>query len=151
MFHQDKSNEEWPLFYPSLVLLTHGPPGVLGGKFLTRGHVKKPGQELFKSEPSEYFTAQDLYVGATLCLNNKKFQLLDADEYTFKYMEQHSEEVGRKLYQRFWYCKLVLSGDLWSRGLELTWLQPGSEARTPNCPLLAVYFNEAVLLFFCVT
>ncbi|XP_042351025.1 EF-hand domain-containing family member C2 [Plectropomus leopardus] len=69
--------------------------GVLGGKFLERGRVKKPGQELFKSELSEYFTAQDLYVGATLCLNKKFFQLLDADEYTFNYMEQHAEEFPK--------------------------------------------------------
>uniref|UniRef100_A0A8C4HZ87 EF-hand domain-containing family member C2 n=1 Tax=Dicentrarchus labrax TaxID=13489 RepID=A0A8C4HZ87_DICLA len=69
--------------------------GVLGGKFLERGRVKKPGQDLFKSEVSECFTAQDLYVGATLCLNNKHFQLLDADEYTFNYMEQHAEEFPK--------------------------------------------------------
>lgn len=82
-------------FHPSLSHFSA--PGVIGGKFLERGRVKKPGQELFKSELSEYFTAQDLYVGATLCLNSKDFQLLDADEYTLKYMEQHAEEVGRDL------------------------------------------------------
>uniref|UniRef100_A0A3Q0T880 EF-hand domain-containing family member C2 n=1 Tax=Amphilophus citrinellus TaxID=61819 RepID=A0A3Q0T880_AMPCI len=69
--------------------------GVLGGRFLARGRVKKPGQELFKSELSQYFTAQDLYVGATLCLNSINFQLLDADEYTFNYMEQHAEEFPK--------------------------------------------------------
>lgn len=73
-------------------------PGVLGGKFLERGRVKKPGQEVFKSEPSEYFKAQDLYVGASLCLNRHHFLLLDADEYTLSYMERHAEEV-RKLYR----------------------------------------------------
>uniref|UniRef100_A0A673CBG2 EF-hand domain (C-terminal) containing 2 n=1 Tax=Sphaeramia orbicularis TaxID=375764 RepID=A0A673CBG2_9TELE len=70
--------------------------GVQGGSFLKRGRVKKPGQELFKSELSEYFTAQDLYVGATLCFNNKNFQILDADEYTFNYMDKHPEEVGKE-------------------------------------------------------
>ncbi|XP_077393798.1 EF-hand domain-containing family member C2 [Festucalex cinctus] len=69
--------------------------GVLGGMFLARGRVKKPGQELFKSEPSQYFTAQDLYVGATLCLNNRLFQLLDADEYTLNYLEQHAEQFPK--------------------------------------------------------
>ncbi|XP_040913344.1 EF-hand domain-containing family member C2 [Toxotes jaculatrix] len=69
--------------------------GVLGGKFLERSRVKKPGQELFKSEPSEYFKAQDLYVGATLCLHNKNFQLLDADDYTLNYMEKHAEEFPK--------------------------------------------------------
>lgn len=66
---------------------------MIGGKFLERGRVKKPGQELFKSEMSEYFTAQDLYVGARLDLNSQPFQLLDADEFTFNYMEQHADEV----------------------------------------------------------
>ncbi|XP_041806902.1 EF-hand domain-containing family member C2 [Chelmon rostratus] len=69
--------------------------GVLGGKFLARGRVKKPGQELFKSELSEHFTAHDLYIGATLCLHKNHFQLLDTDEYTFNYMEQHSEEFPK--------------------------------------------------------
>ncbi|XP_055071584.2 EF-hand domain-containing family member C2 [Misgurnus anguillicaudatus] len=69
--------------------------GVAGGKYLARGRVKKPGQELFKSEMSEYFTAQDLYVGAKLHLNDQPFQLLDADEFTFNYMEQYAEEFPR--------------------------------------------------------
>ncbi|XP_074551236.1 EF-hand domain-containing family member C2 isoform X2 [Halichoeres trimaculatus] len=69
--------------------------GGFGGKFLERGRVKKPGQEVFKAEKSEYFTAQDLYVGATLCINNRNFQLLDADEYTYNYMERHAEEFPK--------------------------------------------------------
>ena len=67
--------------------------GVIGGKFLERSRVKKPGQELFKSEKSEWFTVQDLYVGAQLLLNKQSFKLVDADEYAFNYMEQHVEEV----------------------------------------------------------
>ncbi|XP_017326304.1 EF-hand domain-containing family member C2 isoform X1 [Ictalurus punctatus] len=69
--------------------------GVIGGKFLERSRVKKPGQELFKSEMSEYYKAQDLYVGARLSINNQPFQLVDADEYAFNYMEQHAEEFPR--------------------------------------------------------
>ncbi|NP_001296746.1 EF-hand domain-containing family member C2 [Danio rerio] len=69
--------------------------GVIGGKFLERGRVKKPGQELFKSEMSEYFTAQDLYVGAHLLLNSQPFQLVDADDFTFSYMEQHADEFPK--------------------------------------------------------
>ncbi|KAM6979323.1 EF-hand domain-containing family member C2 [Tautogolabrus adspersus] len=72
-----------------------GDSGGLGGKFLERGRVKKPGQEQFKSEMSKYFTAQDLYVGATVCIHNRNFQLLDADEYTFSYMEQHADEFPK--------------------------------------------------------
>lgn len=63
--------------------------------------MKKPGQELFKSKPSKYFKAQDLYVGAPLCLNNFHFQLLDADEYTLNYMEHYAEEVGRELMEGY--------------------------------------------------
>ncbi|XP_034042598.1 EF-hand domain-containing family member C2 [Thalassophryne amazonica] len=69
--------------------------GIIGGRFLGRGRVRKPGQELFKSQPSEFFTAQDLYVGAVLNLNNQHFQLLEADEFTLAYMEQHAEEFPK--------------------------------------------------------
>lgn len=58
----------------------------------------------FWRQASEYLTAQDLYVGAPLCLNSVRFQLLDADEYTFEYMEQHAEEVGRKLTEEYLFC-----------------------------------------------
>uniref|UniRef100_A0A8C1BR03 EF-hand domain (C-terminal) containing 2 n=1 Tax=Cyprinus carpio carpio TaxID=630221 RepID=A0A8C1BR03_CYPCA len=56
--------------------------GVIGGRFLKR--------------VSKYFTPQDLYVGAWLDLNNQPFQLLNADEFTFNYMEQHADEVTHK-------------------------------------------------------
>ncbi|KAJ8350395.1 hypothetical protein SKAU_G00255250 [Synaphobranchus kaupii] len=69
--------------------------GVIGGKFLERGRVKRPGQELFKSAMSEYFKAQELYLGATLCLNSQEFQLVSADEFTMSYMEQNSDEFPR--------------------------------------------------------
>ncbi|NWH79912.1 EFHC2 protein, partial [Piaya cayana] len=66
--------------------------GIRGGKFLRRGRIKKPGQELFKSEPSDYFSAQDLFVGARVCFHGHNFLLVDADEYTFNYMERHANE-----------------------------------------------------------
>ncbi|XP_027731392.1 EF-hand domain-containing family member C2 isoform X2 [Vombatus ursinus] len=66
--------------------------GVLGGKFLERGRIKKPGQLLFKSEPSEFYKAQDLFVGAHVCFNGHIFILLNGDEYAFTYMEQHADE-----------------------------------------------------------
>lgn len=64
-----------------------------GGKFLERRRVKKPDQELLKGESSECFEAQDLYVGAQLCLHQYEFQLVDADEFTLNYLEQHAKEV----------------------------------------------------------
>uniref|UniRef100_A0A8C0J9B6 EF-hand domain containing 2 n=1 Tax=Chelonoidis abingdonii TaxID=106734 RepID=A0A8C0J9B6_CHEAB len=68
--------------------------GILGGKFLERSCIKKPGQELFKSEISEYFKAQDLFVGAKVCFHGHNFLLVDADEYAFNYMEKHADEVN---------------------------------------------------------
>ncbi|XP_060945021.1 EF-hand domain-containing family member C2 [Limanda limanda] len=66
--------------------------GILGGRFLERVRVRKPGQELFTSDPPRYYEPQDLYVGASLFINNMNFRLLDADEYTFGYMEQNEQE-----------------------------------------------------------
>uniref|UniRef100_UPI00398EE918 EF-hand domain-containing family member C2 n=1 Tax=Pristiophorus japonicus TaxID=55135 RepID=UPI00398EE918 len=87
--------------------------GILGGKFLERARIKKPGQELYKSELSEYFTQHDLFVGAKLCLYGNYFFLLDADEYTFCYMEKNADE-----YQKANICtiltKLKTTGDLHS-------------------------------------
>lgn len=73
------------------------PIGIAGGKFLERGRIKKPGQELFKSEPSEYYKAQDLFVGARVCFHGHNFLLVDADEYTFNYMERNANEVKQAL------------------------------------------------------
>ncbi|XP_069745401.1 EF-hand domain-containing family member C2 isoform X2 [Narcine bancroftii] len=69
--------------------------GVTGGKFLERGRIKKPGQELYKSELSEYFTQQDLFVGSKLCFYGNYFCLVDADEYTFCYMEKNADEYQK--------------------------------------------------------
>ncbi|CAH2220366.1 EF-hand domain-containing family member C2 [Pelobates cultripes] len=66
--------------------------GIDGGKFLERCRVKKPGQELFKSELSEYFKAEDLFVGARVKFNDHNFILVDADEYVFNYMEKNANE-----------------------------------------------------------
>ncbi|KAJ7422584.1 EF-hand domain-containing family member C2 [Willisornis vidua] len=66
--------------------------GIPGGRFLERGRIKKPGQELFKSEPSEYYKAHDLFVGARVCFHGHSFLLVDADEYTFSYMEKNANE-----------------------------------------------------------
>uniref|UniRef100_A0A8I3PVN9 EF-hand domain-containing family member C2 n=2 Tax=Canis lupus familiaris TaxID=9615 RepID=A0A8I3PVN9_CANLF len=65
--------------------------GITGGKFLKRIRVKKPGQEVFKSELSEYIKAEELYIGATVNVNGYLFLLLNADEYTLNYMETNSD------------------------------------------------------------
>ncbi|XP_077198973.1 EF-hand domain-containing family member C2 [Paroedura picta] len=68
--------------------------GILGGKFLERSHIPKPGQELFKSEMTENYTAQDLYIGAKVCFYGHVFLVVDADEYAFNYMEKHANEFA---------------------------------------------------------
>lgn len=59
--------------------------GILGGKFLERGRIKKP-------DDISYHIAQDLYIGANVEFHKYKFILIDADEYAVEYMEQHSAE-----------------------------------------------------------
>lgn len=62
--------------------------------FLKRSRVKKPGQEVFKSEFSEYIKAEELYIGTTVNVNGYLFHLLNADEYTLKYMENNTDKVN---------------------------------------------------------
>lgn len=69
--------------------------GNAGGMFLKRSRVKKPGQEVFKSEFSEYVKAEELYIGATVNINGYLFFLLNADEYTLNYMENNTDKVNR--------------------------------------------------------
>ncbi|XP_044792556.2 EF-hand domain-containing family member C2 isoform X2 [Bubalus bubalis] len=66
--------------------------GYTGGMFLKRARVKKPGQEVFKSEFLEYIKAEELYVGAKVNVNGYLFLLVNADEYTLNYMERNSDK-----------------------------------------------------------
>ncbi|XP_058514978.1 EF-hand domain-containing family member C2 [Ochotona princeps] len=75
--------------------------GFTGGMFLKRSRVKKPGQEVFKSEPSVYIKSEELYIGVTVNVNGYLFKLLNADEFTLKYMEKNSD--------RFPYSNLELA------------------------------------------
>lgn len=59
--------------------------GIIGGKFLERGRVKKPDGE-------NYYSAKDLYIGNNVVFCKHPFILIDADEYAVNYMEQHAEE-----------------------------------------------------------
>ena len=63
---------------------------------MERGRIPKPGQKVFKSEMSEYYFASDLYVGARVTFHDFQFILMDADEYTFRYMEEHADEVRKQ-------------------------------------------------------
>lgn len=65
--------------------------GITPGRFLERGKVKKPNQPQYSTKLPEYYTYKDIYVGSVLVLNNFYFQLFDADEYCYKFMEQNSQ------------------------------------------------------------
>lgn len=53
-----------------------------------------PGQEVFTSEPPDYYEPHHFYVGATIILNSFQFILVEADEYALRYMEVHSSQVN---------------------------------------------------------
>jgi len=59
--------------------------------------VKKPNQPRYPVEFSKYYTLCDLYIGAVLELNKFPFELIDADDYAYMYLEKHSDEVIRLL------------------------------------------------------
>nr|KAG5693047.1 hypothetical protein BaRGS_028807 [Batillaria attramentaria] len=85
-------------------ILVFEPPvrnsGVIGGKFIERGRIKKPHQMRFSTQLSEYYLAPDLYVGALLNFNNHKFIILDSDQYAFHYMEEHPDEFPNSNMQK---------------------------------------------------
>ncbi|KAI8803222.1 hypothetical protein BJ742DRAFT_857699 [Cladochytrium replicatum] len=65
--------------------------GTLGGKFMERTRVPKPGSSLSSPNGPSYYDAPDLFVGTTIEIFRHRFVLLDADEYVFNYMEQQPD------------------------------------------------------------
>ncbi|KAI8619627.1 hypothetical protein BC830DRAFT_1160607 [Chytriomyces sp. MP71] len=70
--------------------------GILGGKFMERTRVLKPGSSLTDTNGPTYYDVPDLYVGATIEFFKHKFVILDADEFVFNYMEYFLEHEGAK-------------------------------------------------------
>ncbi|CAH1368316.1 hypothetical protein MTP99_009686 [Tenebrio molitor] len=64
-------------------------------QFFARRAVALPGQEVFTSKPPITYTSQDMYVGATLIINSFKFQLINSDEYAFRYMEINEHQYPK--------------------------------------------------------
>eukprot|EP00286_Rhodomonas_abbreviata_P008993 CAMPEP_0181342122 /NCGR_PEP_ID=MMETSP1101-20121128/30821_1 /TAXON_ID=46948 /ORGANISM="Rhodomonas abbreviata, Strain Caron Lab Isolate" /LENGTH=735 /DNA_ID=CAMNT_0023453537 /DNA_START=211 /DNA_END=2413 /DNA_ORIENTATION=+ len=58
--------------------------GRTGGKFMERCKVRRPGS-------SDYYSEADLYLGARIGVYSRRFVLVDADEFTIKYMEANPE------------------------------------------------------------
>ena len=61
--------------------------GILGGKFMERTRVLRPGSSLTDAQGPLYYTPADLYVGGQIEVLSHHFVLLDADDYVFHYME----------------------------------------------------------------
>jgi hypothetical protein len=58
--------------------------GRIGGKFMERKKHKNP-------VTSTYYSEKDFLIGRTVFLGGFKFQLISADEYTEKYMEDNTD------------------------------------------------------------
>ena len=65
--------------------------GVLGGKFLERTKVAKPGSDV---DNPVFYTPHDLLIGETVEIFKHKFVITDADEYVLKYMEARPDEFS---------------------------------------------------------
>ncbi|XP_036921627.1 EF-hand domain-containing family member C2 [Sturnira hondurensis] len=65
--------------------------GYTGGLFLKKMPIKRPRQEVIKSGLPEYIQPEELYIGAKVNLNGYIFILLNADEYTLKFMEDNPD------------------------------------------------------------
>ncbi|XP_038628636.1 EF-hand domain-containing protein 1 isoform X2 [Tachyglossus aculeatus] len=58
--------------------------GIIGGKFLGKTRVPKPGSSA--NDPS-YYEPGDLFIGAVVEIFGHRFIIIDADEYVLKYLE----------------------------------------------------------------
>jgi len=58
--------------------------GHLGGKFAEKKRTKNP-------DTGKYFTLSDLAIGKTVCIAAQPMLILRADEFTLKYLEDHTD------------------------------------------------------------
>ncbi|KAL5493772.1 hypothetical protein EMCRGX_G014996 [Ephydatia muelleri] len=65
--------------------------GVIGGKFLERTRVPKPGCSV---DNPEFYHPNDFSIGASVVVFNHNFVITDADMYVVKYMEEHSADFA---------------------------------------------------------
>lgn len=69
----------------------HRNSGVIGGKFLERTRVPKPGCSV---DNPEFYHPNDFSIGASVVVFNHNFVITDADMYVVKYMEEHSADFA---------------------------------------------------------
>lgn len=71
--------------------------GFKGGEFIGRCKIYFPNQQKFTSHRPVAYKAQDLYLGAIVNFRNFIFQIVSADLFALKFMEDHQEIVRFKL------------------------------------------------------
>ncbi|KAL1254124.1 hypothetical protein QQF64_016353 [Cirrhinus molitorella] len=64
--------------------------GIIGGKFLEKTRVPKPGSSV---ENPEYYGPADFSIGATVEVFGHRFVLMDADRYVLSYLESLSHHI----------------------------------------------------------
>ncbi len=62
--------------------------GILGGKFLERTKVRKPGSSI---DNPEFYTPADFKIGAKVQIFKHKFVITNADRYVLEYLESFPE------------------------------------------------------------
>lgn len=75
------------------MLTIYEPPvrnsGIIGGKFLERTRVAKPGSA---PDKPDYYGPQDFYIGAVIEIFSHRFVITSADAFVLKYMEEHATQ-----------------------------------------------------------
>lgn len=62
--------------------------GIRGGRFLSPKKVWKPD---CNPDKPEYYTAKDLFIGATIIVFSHRFRIVSTDLYVYRYMQAHPE------------------------------------------------------------
>ena len=108
-------NRRFIIFYrlSDDMIVIYEPPvrnsGIIGGKFLERTRVCKPGTT---PEHPEYYGPQDFYIGSVIEAFRHRFVITDADEFVLKYMKEHSNQFPGMLTYVFLCNKMFHSGIL---------------------------------------
>ncbi|XP_070534018.1 EF-hand domain-containing protein 1-like [Ptychodera flava] len=75
------------------MMMIYEPPvrnsGIIGGKFLERTRVTKPGS---KAGSPEFYGPQDMYIGACIQVFSHRFIIIDADDFVLHYLSQNSSD-----------------------------------------------------------
>jgi len=81
------------------MLVIYEPPvrnsGIIGGKFLERTRVAKPGSSL---EKPVYYGPQDFFIGAVIEIFKHRFVITNADAFVLKYIEDHQAQFPEQTY-----------------------------------------------------